>query len=207
MVNTMVQKIISILVVKIATIIRYCKYGRYKKKYGFNSWHMMPKLSKPYVKDIVRYICAKGIDANTCIVECGCGLCDIVGDKAFKNCRRFGVEKEESVYLAASKIYGGRVTFINGTFQDIKNMNIDWFIAVNFTHTIPPGDMANNFRNLSESSIIKYFVLDEVTGNYKYTHDYDVLMPEGYILESTLGPYPSAGGKRHIKIFRNIEVT
>jgi len=103
----MIQKIINRILIKAASFVRYCKYGKYMKKYGFNKWHMIPKLEKPYVSDIVRYICAKGISTNTCIVECGCGLCDIVGDRAFKDCRRIGVEREKSVYSAICNIYGG----------------------------------------------------------------------------------------------------
>lgn len=197
------QNIIHKIINRIFNIGRYLKYGKYQKKYGFNQWHMISKAGKPYIKEIVNYIKSEGIGGNTCIVECGCGLCDILEDKAFKQCQKVGVEKDKRVYDAICDIYHGKAVFLNGSFQEIKGMNIDWFIAVNFTHTISDHEMMMNLKALAEDNQVWHMVLDEVTGNYQYSHNYVEIVPEGYVLENTLGPYPSDGGKRYIKIFKN----
>jgi len=101
---------------------------------------------------------------------------------------------------------GGVIELINGSFRDIKNLEIDWFIAVNFTHAISDKEMASNLQCLTKNNRIHHFILDEVTGNYEYTHDYKMLMPQGYILADKLGPYASDGGRRYIKVFQNLEV-
>lgn len=181
-------------------IVRNGKYRKYFKKYGFAEWHMVPKISKPYIKDIINYIKLQGINENTCIVECGCGLCDILMDKNFKRTKRIGVERDKRVYDAICEIYT-REKFINGSFQDIRNMKIDWFIAVNFTHEISDGEMSIYLKQLVEKNEVKNIILDEVSGNYRYKHQYTDLIPEGYLLKRVMGPYQADGGERYICVF------
>lgn len=189
----------------IARIVRYIKFGKYRKKYGFNKWHMYSVTDKPYIKGIINYIREYGIDKNTCIVECGCGLCDILACKTFRNCKLIGVEKDKNVYDAINEIYRNRnISFINGTFGNIKGKHIDWFIAVNFTHGISDLEMADHLKSLINNNQVRHIILDEVTGNYPFHHNYADIIPCGYVLEKILAPYPSDGGVRRIVIFEKI---
>lgn len=185
---------------KFMDVVRYIKYGKYLKKYGFDKWHMIPKSRKPYVKDIINFIEMDGIDENTCIVECGCGLCDILQNKRFKKCKKIGIERDKKVYDTICELYRGGV-FVNGSFDRIRGMDIDWLIAVNFTHEISDDEMSIYLKQLAENNRIKNIILDEVTGNYKYEHHYAELIPKGYSQKHIMGPYPSDGGKRYICIW------
>lgn len=174
------KKILHKILGKLAYFYRYILFEKYRKKYHFNQWHMIPKIMKPYVIDIIHYIEKTSVHKGTSIVECGCGLCDILSAKCFSKCNRVGVERDKRVFDAIQEIYAKKgIKFVNGSFQDILNMDIDWLIAVNFTHEISDADMAAYLNNLTEKNHIKYFILDEVTGNYKYTHDYAAILTEG----------------------------
>lgn len=200
--SRMVYRIIRRIDSITARTVRYIKFEKYRRKYGFNEWHMSPVVDKPYIKGIIEYIRDYGIDKNTYIVECGCGLCDILACKAFRKCKLLGVEKNKSVYAAINEIYHSRdISFINGTFEDITEKCIDWLIAVNFTHEISDIEMTDILENLTKNNQIRHIILDEVTGNYKYQHNYAGIVPKGYTLEKIVGPYPADGGVRHIVIF------
>lgn len=135
-------------------------------------------------------------------MECGCGLCDIIGNCKLKGYERVGVELSEKVYYAAKELHKD-ITFINGTISDIKNYNIDFFIAVNFTHVISSEDMRKAMNDLILKNHIHYVIVDEVTGNYPYTHNFEEIIPVEFCCVKKLGPYESDGGERYVKIFRN----
>ncbi|MCI9539770.1 MAG: class I SAM-dependent methyltransferase [Lachnospiraceae bacterium] len=188
--------------IKLCFLWRKIKWKKYQNKYGFGSWHMIPKASKPYTKDIVKYI-VKNKGETDCIVEFGCGLCDILANRGLKKWKRTGVEKEESVYQACRAIYKNtNIKFIHGSFMDIGNEKIDWFIAVNFIHNIPKEEIKKILYQLAKKNNVQYFILDEVSGNYPYTHNFDFLVRGGYCLVQSLGPYKADQGERYIRIYR-----
>lgn len=198
----MIKKILHRILWDILKTCRYIKWEKYRKEYGFDKWHMVPKMGKPYIKDIINYIIKNGGgNEQTTIVECGCGLCDILADKSFQKCQRIGVERDERVFNALKEIYSKKtIKFINGSFQNINNMKIDWLIAVNFTHEISDEEMKINLNKLVGNNEIKNIILDEVTGNYKYWHDYSAIIPHEYEMKK-MGEYRADGGKRQIKVF------
>lgn len=188
---------------KLSDILWKRKIKKLYEQYGFNEWHLISAASKPYIKDIVNYIIQNSSQGGQ-IVECGCGLGDMIGNRKLKGYRRIGVELSEKVYCAAKELHK-EITFINGTFSSIKNYTIEFFIAVNFTHEIPSDELGELIKNLTLENNIHYIIVDEVTGNYPYTHNFEKIMPKEFYCVKTFGPYPSDGGKRYVKVFKRIE--
>jgi len=193
--------------IRILCVYRKFKLRKLQKKYGFNNWHLIPKKAKPYIEDIIKYICNNSASERGGIIECGCGLCDILADKRLCRFERTGVEKRENVYLAARELYDNKgIKFINGSFDEIKGYEIEYFIAVNFVHEIEDSMMKRFLESVDKRNKIHYLIVDEVTGNYAYSHNFSGLVPQGYCIIAELGPYPADGGQRRIKIFENTGV-
>lgn len=198
---TICMKVIN----KCEWIYRAIRLSKLQKKYEFSKWHMIPFSYKQYAKDIVAYInkCNRIYKRNTCnVVECGCGLCDILKRIKTKG-RKIGVDQSEMVCNACRELYSNKtIEIINGSFDDIKNLEIEWFIAVNFVHNIATEIVREYFLELVQKNKIYNFVVDEVNGeDYLYTHNYDEIIPSKYKLKEKLGPYEVKGGKRVINIY------
>lgn len=189
---------------KVSDILWRRKIKKLQERYGFNDWHLISAVSKPYVKDIVNYIIQNSSSGGQ-LVECGCGLGDIIGNRKLKSYERVGVELSEAVYCAAKELHKD-ITFINGTFSDIKNYNIDFFIAVNFIHVISSEDMREIMKNLILKNHIRYIIVDEVTGNYPYTHNFEKIITAEFGCGKILGPYESDGGERYVKVFKKKDI-
>lgn len=174
---------------------KYDSFGR-----QIDPWHMIPKFKKPYVKDIISTVNKLPLDTTGSIVECGCGLCDIVGSKKLKRYQRFGFDVDENVIYVDEKLYPN-IAFTVGSFEKIHHMNISVLIAVNFLHLIPEDVLRMTFHKLFAENNVHYFIVDESTGLYKYTHKFMSLLPAGCTLVKTLGPYEGWCGVRYIKIF------
>jgi hypothetical protein len=190
---------------RVHTLFRRIRLHRLKRKYNFDSWHTVPIIWKPYVKDIVAYISEYPVGGV--LVECGCGLGDIVGNKKLekiykKNC--LGVDMSSGVIGAARELHP-HVEFLVGSFVDIKEKEIAYLVAVNFTHMLDVSTMKNYLNGCCNNNVVKNIIVDEVTGDYKYTHDYEKLcssLDVPYTLTKVMGPYVSAGGgSRYIKVF------
>lgn len=182
------------------TLCRHIRLHGLYKKYGFDKWHFVPVIYKPYIKEIKKYI--NSTYKNGYVVEIGCGLCDILG--GIEATQRLGVDMSIPTLNAAKELHP-EVDFLEGTFDDIKGLKIDTLIAVNFTHNISDGDMETYFKNLIVNNSVRRCVLDEVTGDYKYKHDYLSIIKSvvpNVTLVNTMGPYRGAGnGERYIKVF------
>lgn len=186
---------------KLAILHRRKRLKKLQKKYNFNDWHLIPIISKPYVKDIVKYIEKNFLySGEGYVVEFGCGLCDIIGDYKLRKYKRIGVDLSEEVCNAARELHN-EVTIINGTFDEIENVKIECLIAVNFIHNISSDDMSLIIGKLTAKNQVRCIIVDEVTGNYPFTHNFDKIMPEIYFCKKILSPYSSDGGERYIKIY------
>lgn len=186
-------------------ICRSIRLSKLQKKYKFSEWHMLPFFYKQYAKDIVAYInkCNKIYKRKICnIVECGCGLCDILKRIKTKG-RKIGVDQSKMVCNACRELYSDKkIEIINGSFDEIKDLEIEWFIAVNFVHNIATELVREYFLELVQKNKIYNFVVDEVNGeDYLYTHNYDEIIPPEYKLKEKLGTYEAKGGKRVVKVY------
>lgn len=174
------------------------KYAHWGKQ--IEPWHMIPKYKKPYVKDIISFVLKLPIKPDESIVECGCGLCDILGSNQLKKYRRYGFDLDENVIYVDQKEFPD-IEFTIGSFDKIQHMNISVLIAINFLHILSRDEVHAAFQEVLTKNRIQYVILDEVTGLYEHLHRFDSILPPGCTLVETLGPYEAWGGVRYVKIF------
>jgi trans-aconitate methyltransferase len=160
---------------KIIGYIRKLSLWRMQKVYKFEDWHTNPIELRPYALDIVKEC------NNLCLeraVEVGCGIGEIIGRL---NCpERTGLDIEPHALMAAMSL-NPRCHFKKGTFKDVDGTNeVDILIAVNFPHNIPPKELKDEFKRLTERVSIGYIVVDKVM--YRYYHDWDKILPKCYKL-------------------------
>ena len=166
-------------------------------------WHMISKDEKPYCEEIVRYILEKQMYGA--IVELGCGLCDIIGDRRLKKYERIGMDIDDKV-IAEARLHHSDIKLKNGSFDDIgTGKTIRFLIMVNFLHTIPMEVLREKLERIFSRNTVDFFIADEVTGNYKYTYGIEDVLPHGYVLDKMIGIHPSDGGVRVIKAFSGIK--
>lgn len=166
---------------------------------NLDPWHIIPKEFKPYCDEIINYILEKKQEGD--VVELGCGLCDIIGDKRLKSFRRFGLDIDNEV-IEEAKLHFSDIDLKCGSFEDLEiKQDLDFFITINFLHAIPPEELRENLNKIFRESHIEYYIADEVTGNYRYLFKIEDILPEGYVLDRIIGIHPSDGGVRMIKGF------
>ena len=176
-------------------------------KYEFPDWHLITADKKPYIDDLVKYIVneakkEKAYRENLVVIECGCGLCDIVGDDRLGCMERLAFDTDERVVAADREIFGDSIDIQKGSFDDISELKADFFVSVNFIHDYSLEKVSKWLTGLFERNDIGYFIVDEVTGRYPYSHCYSNIISSDYTLKESLGPYPADGGERFIKIFK-----
>ena len=198
---SIIKKCINYVIYHVALAERKAKYGALKEKYGFDEWHMTPKWCKPYINDVVQFI-ASTMDNSSegYIVDIGCGLCDILGDKRLKGHNRMGYDLSEAVCKANAELYSD-FTVKQGSFDKVIDLKIDYLLALNFTHGISVEDMKAYWDKVTATNDVDRIIVDEVTGNYTYAHDFSDMI-EGYETEKVLTGYSSDGGTRQIRILR-----
>ena len=185
--------------------IRFFKYHKYQKKFGFSSWHMEPVSSKPYVHDVIEYVKNDGKQGDT-IVECGCGLGDIIADSAFIGFKRKGLDCKREVINADEEIFrkaiqDGEISFEIGSFESVKGEKIDYYISLNFLHNIEPDQVKNMFEEVLSCNKIGQVITDSVnSSSYPYNHDFDYICDYGYS-KRCLGEYKVQNGIRKIMVY------
>ncbi|MCR5238230.1 MAG: hypothetical protein K6E34_13620 [Lachnospiraceae bacterium] len=176
-----------------------------QKRYHFPDWHL--SVANDYSFEIADYIynIACDMDHVPTIVECGCGLCNIIGDKKLDEFFRIGFDINETLLNAERELYEGKsISFVKGSFGDIGCGRIDFLISVNFPHEIPTDSLKKIYSSLFKRNQITYYIVDEVTGNYPYHHNYSSILPDEYRLYESIGPFGSDGGERNIRIFKHL---
>lgn len=174
------------------------KYARFGKQ--IDPWHMIPKYKKPYIEDVISFILKLPIKPEGSIVECGCGLCDILGSNKLNKYKRRGVDLDENVIYVDRKLFPD-IEFTTGSFDKLEDKNISVLIAINFLHILSRDEVQAAFQDVLTKNRIQYVILDELTGLYEHLHRFDSILPPGCTLVETLGPYESWGGVRYVKIF------
>lgn len=177
-----------------------------QEKYHFADWHLTLKVHKPYMEAIIRGILALSHEDDSIkeILEIGCGLGDIIADPLLDGFKRTAYDISPEVIGADREWYRDRgIEWNVGVFNDVRDREIDCLIMVNFIHSVKPEYLSEYFPNLFSRNRIRYTVVDQVTGNYPYTHDFVALLPEGVEEIYRFGPYNSDGGHRYILLFEN----
>lgn len=167
---------------------------------NIDQWHLIPKEQKPYCSEIVDYILEKKTDGS--IVELGCGLCDIIGDKRLEKFQRYGLDVDRDV-IEEAKLHFPDIDLKCGSFEDLEIKNkLSFFLTVNFLHAISTEELREILERVFSENQINYYIADEVTGNYEYLFHLEDVVPKGYVLDRVIGIHPSDGGVRVIKGFR-----
>ncbi len=193
------KKFYEIIRAKLHQFCRFIYLYPLYKKYGFDKWHLIPIVSKPYVKDIIKWLNKNSCEGDL-IIECGCGLCDIISHNSLKRCKRLGIDLNENV-CRASSILNKDICIKQGSFDIIKNKKIQALISVNFIHEISPKTLQDYYKKIIKNNIVNYFIIDSVTGKYKYTHNPVSLFENtNFSVVEKFGPYKSDGGERYIYI-------
>ncbi|MFA5746034.1 MAG: DUF2334 domain-containing protein [archaeon] len=162
----------------VAGLIKKEKLKKECQKYKFNKWHINPIELRPYALDCVKEV-NKIISKEklTSVYEIGCGLGEILNKIKAKI--RVGYDIEPEVLIAGAQKFK-KIIFNYGSFNDIKNKNIDVLITVNFIHEIKPSILKKYYANLIKYNRIKYIAVDSV--NYKYNHNFKQILPREYKL-------------------------
>ncbi len=177
-----------------------------QEKYHFADWHLTLKAHKPYMEAIIRGILALSHDDDSIkeILEIGCGLGDIIADSLLDRFGRTAYDISPEVIGADREWYRDNgIEWNVGVFNDVRDRRIDCLIMVNFIHSVKPEYLGEYLPNLFSRNRVHYLVVDQVTGNYPYTHDFEALLPEGVEEIYRFGPYDSDGGHRYILLFEN----
>ncbi len=169
---------------------------------GLDEWHIYPRRQKPYCSDIVKYIRdkSKSVEKDS-IVELGCGLCDIIGDRRLKTFERYGYDIDKAV-ISEAKLHHKDVCLECGSFDNVGiGKKISFLITINFLHLIPKEKLKNSLKRVLSDNQVDCYIADDVTGNYLHKFSIEEVVPDNYILENTIGVYPSDGGVRRVKAF------
>lgn len=145
-----------------------------QKLIGFDKWHLNCIEEKKYALSIinrVNYLIRKGKIGDGYIVECGCGLGDMISEIRHKNRLGYDIDSKTITGARILHLFGPR--FKTGTFENIRNKHISLMIAVNFLHGIAPDEVYQMFSQLVMKNIVERIVVDLVESPpYEYSHDY-----------------------------------
>jgi len=168
--------------------------------YHFADWHV--NTDNAYGDDVAECI-AKLISEieNPLVMECGCGLCNIIGNSMLGGVRRIAIDREHSVLASDEYRFGKTIEFRHGSFEQIVEKSIDVLVTVNFVNSIPLEEVKRIYNELFKDRYIKYYIVDEVTGNYLNQYRFKELIPDEYVMSYSLGPYAADGGVRYIRVF------
>jgi SAM-dependent methyltransferase len=185
---------------------KYRYYGKLQKEYGFDKWHQSPIELRRYALDISDFVNAlseAGEVEHVC--EIGCGLGEII-----RRCRardRYGYDIDPKVIDAAmflDRESDNKVIFsCSGLSADFApaQPRIDCLITVNFIHAIDPETLRGIYAHLNNAAAICYLIVDSCSGDdYDYTHDFSTILPAGFKLHKTFGPYNPT---RTVEIYKN----
>lgn len=111
-------------------------------------------------------------DEDSCAIEVGCGLGDIVSNIRYK--KKIGFDVNKRIVIGA-KILHPTVVFKTGSFETIKGKKIKCLIIVNILHFLEPEYVNKNIHELLEDNIVEYIIIDELrnTEGTEYKYEYD----------------------------------
>ena len=168
------------------------------KIFKFNPWHLSPLASRPYCLDLVEDV-NKSIGKEGTVVELGCGLGESLARIKCQN--RYGFDTSQQVLKAARiKFCLKGIKFVNGSFDDVLDMNIDYLIAVNFLHDFETEQVKKWFDNILNKNNVKNIIVDELSDeSYFCLHKWELILPREYRQISCINNELNNG--RIIKLF------
>ena len=154
------------LTVKDIVLCIYYRFFLYilRLYFGFDKWHSgSPFYCKPYKKQLVDLINQLKISSA---LEIGCGLGDIISrinaplKYAYDNCLK--------TIQAAKFLYpNSGVTFLKGTFNNIKKHKSEAVILIGWLHEMEPKILSSNILKIIKLTNCRYLVVDGVRREVK----------------------------------------
>lgn len=171
------------------------------KLFKVEEWHYGSGAEqRPY--SICTYNLINGMKPLGKVVEVGCGLGDILSKIETKN--KVGYDINPNV-IKASKIIHPKLKTCVGSFDDIRNEEIDILYCVDVLHILPDNDFRKKYEELIEENKIENIIVDFVPSPpYQNSHDYIPFFAEnGYSLAYESRPFAAYGtAKRRIMLFK-----
>lgn len=189
---------------KIKTLMRlkYLWHLLLFKIYKFDSWHISSIESRGYCIDVVNYINSK-VNAQDCVIEIGCGLGETINKIQSNNAIGYDHSKE---VISAAQIYHflSKKKFQIGSFDDLKNKNIRYLIALNFLHDFDENIVSSWLKKIIDSNSINFLVVDEIADPaYQNNHHFKNILPKEFVLEDLIGK--EYRYNRSVKVFKNLK--
>lgn len=178
-----------------------CKKQRFKEvhnKIKFEEWHLSVIEERPYALYCIQLI--NSIQMHKTVVEIGCGVGDLLSK--IKSEYKRGYDVSYKVIEAGRQLFP-QLELEVGSFNTVKEKNIDVLIAVNFMHRLEENVLLYNFQCMLRNSYVKYILVDFVESMaYKYNHDYNRLFGLlGYKLVHESRRFETINGYRKICLF------
>lgn len=184
--------------------------------YSMGEWHESNWFDRPYcvsvIKEISNYMQSHYSGTNRrsfTIVGIGCGCGEIVGNiRAPKNIKmiRYGYDINNNNLKVAKWMYP-KVIFREGTFGDVRFMNVDCLILINFIHNINPDMLKKQIYNIILNCDVGLIVMDNLVNvegtEYMYSHDGNYLFDNRYkMIKKSRGFKASSGARRYITYWK-----
>ncbi|MDP6442785.1 MAG: methyltransferase [Pirellulaceae bacterium] len=129
--------------------------------YGFDHWHASQgfhcRCYKQMVVDLADQL------RPTTAVEIGCGLGDILCRIQAE--RRYGLDLDEGVVMAARRRHRDKSQFVVGSFADVAQTRepvIDVVVMVNVLHSLDAGQVRDGVEQLRRAVEVKHLIVDEI---------------------------------------------
>lgn len=168
------------------------------REINFAEWHLSVIEERPYAIYLIQLI--NSMQRHDIVVEIGCG----VGDLLSKINSKYKIGYD----ISSNAIEAGQILFPElelevGSFNNVKEKNIDVLIAVNFLHMLEENDLTKNFEVLFKKCFVKYILVDSLDSeHYKNNHDYNrLLLQWGYKKVHESRKFEVPDGYRKICLF------
>ena len=164
-------------------IIRYVYLKIVLREYQIHSWHAIPIELRPYGLHVVEYF-KSILKTDDVAAEVGVGIGEIIN--RLPACKKYGFDLEEKVILAANKVNDSKdITYQVGSFNQVLNIQekkLTALFCLQFLHSIPSQELTPIFQKLINEKEIKYIVVDIVTTENEFIHDFEKIFGDKYSL-------------------------
>lgn len=168
--------------------IKNMQYKKLIQKYPFDTWHLTPYEWREYAQVCARYVNAQ--NAGT-VVDIGCGLGGVL--QHIKAEKRIGLDLQEEVVMAARKISDETIQFEVGTFGDLTEKPVDYFITLGFMHGGAEDEWKETYHEAAVRNDVRHFVVDifplKADDSACHSLDWSRILPDNYRRIERFGPF------------------
>lgn len=199
-----IQKIKEVGLPNVVTgFIKRIQYVKLMKKYHFDVWHLSPYEWRQYMQECAKYINADSGRAagqkngSKTVVDIGCGLGGLL--QHIKADKRIGLDIHKEVILAARELSKGGIVYQEGSFEDVAEDSVDYFVTLNFMHGGTEDTWIEPYRKAAERNHVLHFMVDTVPSQGgSHFLDWRKILPENYKRIERLGPF---SGGRYLEVW------